>query len=171
MIKKVKKGYEVLSEKSGKSLGKFTVKEKDGEYAVYNSEGKRYKTFSSKSKAMNYTKYLAHKQLATVEYFKGRGNTLNEDKLRNNLALSKEDVMPIRNIDLDNWGSFSLMPLYTNTSMDERKMSSVYVGHTLLMGSQRLKYFSSEAEAAIALTDYYVVDDWNVVPTYGYSYE
>ncbi len=37
---------------------------------MHNKEGKIYKKFSTKEKALRYTKYLGHKQLATVEYFK-----------------------------------------------------------------------------------------------------
>ena len=69
MLKPLKNGTQVISE-SGKDLGRFTITKSGKQYLVHNKEGKVYKKFSTREKALRYTKYLGHKQLATVEYFK-----------------------------------------------------------------------------------------------------
>jgi len=176
VIKKTKQGYKVASEKTGKSLGTFTVKKEGKEFGVYNSGGKHYKSFSSKSKALNYTKYLAHKQLATVEYHKGRGQGFDEKGARQNAGLLKHDVddnstypdayelPPTPNVDLDN-GSFSLSPLY-NESGGSLPAMSYYLGMRLMVGNVRIKLFTNKEDALLAFNNYYVIEDWNVVPHY-----
>ena len=69
MLKAIKNGTQVVSE-SGKDLGRFTVTRSGKNFVVHNKDGKVYKKFTTREKALRYTKYLAHKQLATVEYFK-----------------------------------------------------------------------------------------------------
>ena len=96
MIHKFSKGTRLVSKKTGKDLGEFTVHKTSGGYEVKDKSGKNYKTFTSREKALHYTEYLAHKQEATVQYYKklGRHNAFFDD-------LSLKETMKLMDNDED----------------------------------------------------------------------
>ena len=81
MIKKSASGTSVKSEK-GKYLDTFSVVEVSSGFAVRNGGGKIYTVFDTHSKASRYSEYLAHTQLASVEYYKHLRKNADNDLLQ-----------------------------------------------------------------------------------------